>query len=322
MLKKLLTICLILFLILPLVMSCTATNSSDPLLVPAIANTVVEVQVGKILSNPVLLIAYNELAKNNPAWPQTTNDALDQLLQKTGLDLSNISTAIYFADIESSSQPQNNYGGMIVSGSFNQSTLIAKIQQQTKQNLTTSNYEGLPIYTGERDQFAIAFLSQSQFAAGTLKAVQDVIDVSNGNQPALGGSIIETLNRLGPSLISGASVPPQNLLNQLGKEVTQKTTLSSESFQNLSSIGFSISQPSLSLNVTIDAQFSNTASVQDAKNVVAGLISGAKGTSQDPEIKAALSNIHVNTSNSWLSVQDLLNPADIANLIGSIPKQK
>jgi hypothetical protein len=82
MLKKLLAICLILFLILPLVMSCTATNSSDPLFVPAIANTVVEVQIGKILSDPVLLIAYNELAKNNPAWPQTTNNALDQLLQK------------------------------------------------------------------------------------------------------------------------------------------------------------------------------------------------------------------------------------------------
>ena len=322
MLKKLLVSCLVLFLIVPGVIACTSVKASDSVLVPMTANTVVEVQLGKILSNPALQLAYEELAKANPAWPQTANDVLNQLSQKTGFDLSSISTAVFFSDIESTGQPQNTYAGVIASGAFNESTLIAKIQQQTQQTLTTSDYKGLNIYAGAQEKFAIVFLSQSQLVFGTLKAVHDVVDVNKGDQPALSGSIINTLNRLSPALIVGASVPPESRFKQLGQKVPQQNTLSLESFQNIDNIGFAIDQPSLSLSVRIDAHFSNTASIQDAKDTITGLISVVKGSSQDPNVKTALGNIQVSTTNSWLSIRDLVNPADITALIGIIQKQK
>jgi hypothetical protein len=120
----------------------------------------------------------------------------------------------------------------------------------------------------------------------------------------------------------GASVPPESLLNQLGQKVPQQNTLSLESFQNIDNIGFAIDQPSLSLSVRIDAHFSNAASVQDAKDTITGLISVAKGSSQDPNVKTALGNIQVSTTDSWLSIRDLLNPADVTTLIGIIQNQK
>ena len=320
--KKLLASCLVLFLILPVVISCTSAKSSDPLLVPVTANAVVEIQVGKIFSNSALQLAYEELAKVNPAWPQTANDILNQLSQKTGFDLSSISTAVFFSDIESTGQPQNTYAGVIASGTFNESTLIAKIQQQTQQTLTTSDYKGLTIYAGAQEKFAIVFLSQNQLAFGTPKAVQDVVDVNKGDQPALSGSIIDTLNRLGTALIVGASVPPQSLFNQLGQKAHQQNTPSLGSFQNIDNVGFAIDQPSLSLSVRIDAHFSNTVSVQDAKDTITGLISVAKGSSQDPNVKSALGNVQISVSDSWLSIRDLVSPADITTLIGGIQKQK
>ena len=322
MLKKLLVSCLVLFLIVPGAIACTSVKASDSVLVPMTANTVVEVQLGKILSNPALQLAYEELVKVNPMWPQTANDVLNELFQKTGFDLSNISTAVFFSDIESTSQPENAYAGLIASGTFDESKLIIKIQQQTQQTLTTSDYKGLTIYVGAQDKFAIVFLSQNQLAFGTLKAVQDVVDVNKGDQPALSGSIIDTLNRLGPALIVGASVPPESLLNQLGQKAPQQNTLSLESFQNIDKTGFAIDQPSLSLSVRIDTHFSNAASVQDAKDTITGLVSVAKGSSQDPNVKTALGNIQVSTTDSWLSIRDLLNPADITALIGIIQKQK
>jgi hypothetical protein len=320
--KKLLASSLVLLLILPVAVSCSAANASETILVPRTANMVVQIQVGNILSNPALQIAYNELAKVNPAWPQTTNDALNQLLQKTGFDLSSISTAVFFADIESTGQTQNSYVGMIASGTFNESTLIAKIQQQTQQTLTTSDYKGLTVYAGAQDKFEIVFLSQSQLAFGTPKAVRDVVDVSNKDQQALSGSIIDTLNRIGPALIVGAFAPPESLRNELGKEVPQQAILSLKSFQDIDTIGFAVDQPALSLSIRIDAHFSNTASVQDAKDAITGLISVAKGTSQDQNVKTALGNIQVSTTDSWLSMRDLASPADIATLIGSIQAQK
>jgi hypothetical protein len=322
MLKKLLVSCLVLFLIVPGAIACTSVKASDSVLVPMTANTVVEVQLGKILSNPALQLAYEELVKVNPMWPQTANDVLNELFQKTGFDLSNISTAVFFSDIESTSQPENAYAGLIASGTFDESKLIIKIQQQTQQTLTTSDYKGLTIYVGAQDKFAIVFLSQSQLAFGTPKAVQDVVDVNKGDQPALSGSIIDTLNRLGTALIVGASVPPQSLFNQLGQKAHQQNTLSLGFFQNIDNVGFAIDQPSLSLSVRIDAHFSNTVSVQDAKDTITGLISVAKGSSQDPNVKTALGNIQVSTGDSWLSIRDLLNPAAITALIGIIQKQK
>ena len=322
MLKKLLVSCLVLFLIVPGAIACTSVKASDSVLVPMTANTVVEVQLGKILSNPALQLAYEELVKVNPMWPQTANDVLNELFQKTGFDLSNISTAVFFSDIESTSQPENAYAGLIASGTFDESKLIIKIQQQTQQTLTTSDYKGLTIYVGAQDKFAIVFLSQSQLAFGTPKAVQDVVDVNKGDQPALSGSIIDTLNRLGTALIVGASVPPQSLFNQLGQKAHQQNTLSLGFFQNIDNVGFAIDQPSLSLSVRIDAHFSNTVSVQDAKDTITGLISVAKGSSQDPNVKSALGNVQISVSDSWLSIRDLVSPADITTLIGGIQKQK
>jgi hypothetical protein len=215
MLKKLLACCLVLVLTLPGMLSCSGAKTSEIKLVPAAANTIIQIQVGKILSNSAIQIAYDELAKTKPAWPQTVNDVLSQLVQKTGIDLSTISSVVLFADIESTGQTQESYSGIIVAGKFKESELIAKIQQQIKQDFTTSDYKGLTVYSAPKDQYEIVFLSKSQLVLGSAKAVQDVVDVSKGNQPAVSGTIIDTLNRFGSALIVGASILPENLRNQL-----------------------------------------------------------------------------------------------------------
>ena len=323
MLKKLLGSFLVVLLIAPMAVSCADPGASDPGLVPGTANLVVEVQVEKMLSNPVLQIAYNELAKANPSWPQTAHDALDQMLQKTGLDPSSISKVVFFADIESTDVTRDTYAGMIASGSFSESALVARIEQQTQQALDTSDYKGLTVYAMAQDKTEFVFLSQGKLVAGTPKAVRDVVDVSNKEQPALSGSPIDTLKRFGPALIVGAFTPPANLLGEASSDAPQQRAgLSSKSFQDIDAIGFAVDQPGLNLSLRIDAHFSKTPSVQDAKDAVTGLISVAKGTTQDQNIKVALGNIRVSTTDSWLSIQDLASPADMMALMGSVQTQK
>jgi hypothetical protein len=322
MLKKLLACCLVLVLTLPGMLSCSGAKTSEIKLVPAAANTIIQIQVGKILSNSAIQIAYDELAKTKPAWPQTVNDVLSQLVQKTGIDLSTISSVVLFADIESTGQTQESYSGIIVAGKFKESELIAKIQQQIKQDFTTSDYKGLTVYSAPKDQYEIVFLSQSQLALGSVKAVQDVVDVSKGNQPAVSGTIIDTLNRFGSALIVGASILPENLRNQLVGKVPQQTTLSMKSLRDMDIIGFAIDQPSLNLSFRIDAHFTVAASAKDAQDTISGLISVAKGTSQDANVKTALGNIQISTNNSWLSIRDLISPTDVMNLVSTTQTQK
>lgn len=321
MVKKLMVTLLVIILILP-AFSCSASNAREIQLVPGTANMVLQIQAEKILTNSVLNIAYGELAKAEPTWPQTVGDALNQMAQKTGFDLSSISSAVFFADIESANQTQNTYVGLIASGTFNEAALIAEVQQQIKQTLTTSNYGGFTVYAGEKDEFEIAFLSQSQLVLGAPKAVRDVVDVKNKNKQALRGIVIDAINRVSPALIVGAFALPDSLRNELSNEAPPQTTFSLKSIQDIDTIGFAIDQPSLNLSVRIDAHFSNTASLQDAKDLITGLISTVKGSSQDPNIKTALGNIQVSSSDSWLSVRDLANPADIAALINGFKAQK
>ena len=322
MIKKLIGVCLAVTLILPAVISCSSPNAPATLPIPGTANAVEQIQVSKILDNSALNIAYGQLAATRPAWPQTAADAVNQLLQKTGFDLTSVSSVIFFADIVSTNQTENTYAGMVASGTFDAPALIARVQQTANQTFTSSSYKGFTVYAGEQDKFEIAFLSNSQLVLGTPKAVRDSIDVNKGDQKPLSGMIIDTMNRFGPALITGAFTPPAGLSNELGQVAPHRSPVTPKFFKDIDAIGFAIDQPSLSLSVRIDAHSSNSTSIQDAKDVITGLISTAKGSTQDPNIKAALGNVQVSTTGLWLSVSDLINPADIATLSGNITQPK
>jgi hypothetical protein len=322
MVKKLVAACLGLLLILPAVISCSVANASATILVPTTANIVVQIQVNKILSNQAAMMAYNELAKTKSLWPQTAGDALSQLFQKTGLDLYTVSNAVFFAEIESTDKTQNTYAGLIASGSFNESTLTDKIQQQTQQTLATSNYNGMKVYSREQDKFEIVFFGKDKIVLGSPKAVRDTIDVIKGNEKPLSGPVINALDRVGSALIIGAFAPPETLRNQTGNNIPQQTQLSTRAFRDADAIVFAADLSVLNVSIRLDAHFSNTTSLQDAKDSVTGFISIAKGTSQNPTIKAALGNIQVSTSDSWLSVRESVSVADIAGLVGTIQPSK
>jgi hypothetical protein len=289
--------------------------------VPSAANIVVKIQVDRLVNNPALKVAYGDLVGSHPDWPQTADDALREVLNETGLDLANTSTAVFFADVESAGDTRDMYAGVIVSGAFSQSTLIAKIQEHTRQQLTTVDYKGLTVYMAPQDKYEIGFLSQSELVAGTAKAVRDTIDVRRGDQEVLSGIVVETLGRLGSAVITGAFAPSEAILSQLGKEVPQQYPVSLGAFQNVDAIGFSVDLPGLSVNAQVDAHFTNSTSVQDARDAIAGIVSIGKGTTEDPNLKAILGNVRVTTSGSWLSIRGMMSAAEIASLVGSLQQK-
>jgi len=130
------------------------------------------------------------------------------------------------------------------------------------------------------------------------------------------------LNREGSGLIIGASTDSAALLNHLGNDADQSSFLSLQSLQNVDNIGFVINQPGLNLSFRLDANFTDAFSVQNAENTVNGVISLAKGSNQDSDIKTVLNNVQVSANGSWLSIQDVLSPADIINLLNNNQTQK
>jgi hypothetical protein len=322
MVKRLLVICSLLLLILLPVTSCSGSNASAVTLVPSAANSVVQIQVGQILSNPALKITYDELAKSKPSWPQTADDALNQILQHTGVDPYTITTAVFFADIESANITQNTYQGIIAFGSFDELSLIAKIEEQTQQLMTSSEYKGFKVYSSEQCKSELAFIDQDQIVIGAPKAVKDTIDIVKGDQKPLTGNIITALKRVGTAQITGAFVPLNNLPHQVGELGSQQPAFSLEVFQDIDVIAFSTDLQVLSLSSRIDVHFSDDTNVQDAKDAIIGMISIAKVTTQEENFKAFLSNIKVKTANSWVSVRGLTSLAALSTLSGNMTPMK
>ncbi len=322
MFKKLVASGLALFLILPVLSGCGAANASATSLVPGTANAVVQIQVAKLIGNPALRIAYDELARTRTGWPQTVDAVLAELSEKTGLDAAGVSTAVMFTDIESAGPAGEAYAGIIANGSFDEPAIIAKIQQQTQHTMTTSDYKGLTVYAGGKDKIEMAFFGPGRLVLGTGKAVRDTIDVSRGDQKPLTGIIIDTLDRFSAVLVAGAFAPPQSLRDQIGEGAPGQLPLSLNTFQSIDTVGFSVDLPGLTLNTRLDAHFSNVASVKDARDAVAGLISLTRATTQDPNLKAALGTIQVTAADSWLSLRGAAGLAEISTLIGSMPAPK
>lgn len=322
MVKRLLVLCSLLLLILLASVSCSVDKASAVTLVPASANIVVKIQVDQILSNPALKKTYDELAKAKSSWPQTADDALNQLLQNTGVDPYTISVVVFFADIESANSTQNTYEGIIASGSFNESTIIAKIEQNTEQGMTGSDYKGFKVYSNVEGKFEIVFIDQGQIIMGTAKAARDIIDIINGDQSPLSGSVITALNRVGTAQVTGAFLPPASLPHQVGESVLPQSLFSVGVFQDIDVIAFATDLQVLSLSSRIDIHFTNATVVQDAADAITGMILIAKATTQEENIKTALSNIKVSTTDSWVSVRGSTSLADIMTLGDHIPPTK
>jgi hypothetical protein len=319
MVKSLLAGCLVLFLVAPVLSGCGAAGATAPSLVPGTANAVIQVQVAKMIASPTLRLAYGELAATRPDLPPTVDDALGQFIEKTGVDLASVSTAIFFADIESADDTGATYAGIIASGQFNESAIVARVQQQTAGTITTSDYKGLTVYAGGHDGVEMAFFGPGRLVAGTAQAVRDTIDVSKGDQQPLGGRIVDTLDRFGTVMMAGAFAPPPGLGDGLGEAAAPQLPLSLDTFRDLDTVGFSVDVPALTVNVRLDAHFASPASVQDARDAVTGLISIFKATTPDQNLKAALAKVQVSAADSWLSLRAVAGVAEIWSLIGNLP---
>jgi hypothetical protein len=322
--KRLLAVIAGILVIAPALVACGPAAGQEVVSgtpIPPSANTVMKVKVDQIVNNPTVKAAYGSMVKSHPDWPQTADAAFGQVLSKTGIDLTTVSSAVFFANLQSVSASQMTYAGVIATGSFKQSAVIDSIQASAKQKFTATDYKGFTVYAAAKDEYQISFLSGSQFVAGTPQAVHDTLDVKKGDQKALSGGVIDTLDRFGSPVITAAFVVPQTMSSQLSKPMPE-APVSLSALRNVDNAGFSIDLQGLTVNARIDAHFTSSASATDASNVITGFISLSKGAAQDPGVKAALGNIQVTATESWLSVRSALDASQMASLAGTFQPKK
>jgi len=295
---------------------------TDPIkLVPNKVNLVGLVDITSILQDGNLTGIYDTVPKDT-TYPQTFHDALTELRDQYNIDLMGFQEGIYFADI-SGSEDQGNYSGIIIEGTFNKSDLISAIQSVSGTELSTIKYKNYDIYTDESQESAIAFLSDSMFVIGEMQAVKDVVDVKEG-APALSGELLDIYNKLGNGLIKLAvAIPPGAAEGQLGESASQYLGNLS-AFDNVKSVGMTISQNDHSLTLDLKLCCKDSDSAQSIEQTINGLISFAQlltgmseNEQQNQALETLINNIKVTRSDTCVDVNITATSTNIEELIQS-----
>ncbi len=310
--KKLFSWFLVLVLMLVTAAGCETPELTATKLIPQDANLIANIQVSKIVNDQDLREAYDK-AKKEPGQPQTAEEALNELVEETGIDFRDFSEAVIFGNM--TRWAQEEYLGVIVEGTFDEKQFIDNIEEKTGKEFTTSDYKGYKLYIDEEEEFGIAFLSDRMLLLGTTEAVKDAIDVSKGDKKQVSGIILDTYNRLGDALIKFAFELPEEAREALTEElVPSDIPISMESFADIDILGFALNKEADTITVQITPHFLSTESAEDARDTLSGAISLFKGTLQVPEIKELLGKIEVSVTDLWMTIAFEITLSEIERL--------
>jgi len=281
-------------------------------LVPQQVNLLANIQVESIINDPDFQDAYDAATKE-PGQPETFEEALNELVMEIGIDLHQFSEATVFADI--TAMEQADYVGCIAEGTFDEEEFIDNVELRTRERFTTSDYKGYTLYLDKNREFGLAFLSDSLLLFGTIQAVKDAIDVSEGVRQPVGGVILDTYNQLGDALIKVAFGFPEEARKVLAEEVAPgDIEIPLKPFEDIDIIGLLLNKEADAITIRITPHFLSTDSAQDAGDTIGGAITLFKGMLQDPEIKELLGKIEVTVDGSWLTIAFEITLSEIERL--------
>jgi len=294
------------------VAGCKAPELTAIELIPQDANLIADIQVSKIINDQDLRDAYDK-AKKEPGQPETVEEALNELVKETGIDLRDFYQAVIFADV--TTLEQAGYLGLVVKGTFDEKQFIDNIEEKAGEEFTTSDYKGYKLYIDKKEEFGIAFLSDRMLLLGTTRAVKDAIDVSKGDTRQVSGIILDTYNQLGDALIKFAFELPEEAREALAAElVPGEIPISLEPFANIDILGFALNKEVETITIRINPHFLSTDSAQDARDTLGGIIMFFKGTLQNLEIKELLDKIEVTLTDSWMTIAFEITLSEIEQL--------
>jgi hypothetical protein len=317
--KKIFGGLLMLILMLVMIPGCATPELNIIELVPENANLLASIQVGQMVNDQALRGAYEGIEKD-PDMPPKVEEALDEVLEKTGIDLREVSQAVVFADItDMEAMDVEEYLGILVEGNFDEELIINKIEENGEMDFTVSDYNDYKIYIDQEEGFTITFLSEKILLAGSKQAVYDAIDVNNGDKKKVSGILLDTFNRFGDVMIKLAIGIPEGERKAMAEEpATGEIPISFEAFSDMETVGFALSKSIDTVTIQLDCHFSNAESATNARDTIDGAITLFKGMSPDaqvnPLLKPLLSKIEVGIEGSWVTIELSMNLAEIEGM--------
>ncbi len=292
-------------------------------LVPETANLIGRVELGELTGRGGIADIYAAMPKDE-GDPQTIEEALEQALNMSNLDLGAFRDAWVFSDV-SRTADNSSYSAAILRGDFNQDSLVAGMGSVVGEGFTTADCQGYTIYVGSDHRVGLAFLSSDLLVTGSVNAVQDVIAVQQQNMASVGGELLDKYDDLDGGLVEVAAVMPPGMIEQeiaeLTAGITSPTAL--DALADVEILTLDMSRDGESIDWDSNFYFSNEESAGDVRGLIPllSLVIGAMdlpggSVVQHPEnvlslLPQMLARSEFRTDGSCLTISSDLTLSDI-----------
>ena len=193
-------------------------------LVPADANFVANVELGRILLDPDVASAFESAPLGEDA-PASLEDALAEVEAETGIDLLQFSRLVVFGVFDPTADTDGEMGfgaggefGILARGTFDGDAILDRIRLGSDGDLREDEYRDHALLIGTEEdgsETVMTVLADEVFVFGTLGAVTSVIDVLEDGEGALAGPLLDTYVALGDPLVKAAFAMPPDALEGL-----------------------------------------------------------------------------------------------------------
>ena len=330
--EGLLTIMLVAVMTLP---SCSTDQAADPPPVrispaaPQRADLLCRIEMGKILDNEAFAELFRVLATQNAEIPQTLDVALNEVKNKAGTDLRDITEAVVFADTSTLDgylgSPQGSksapYFGALVEGDLDEISFILSIEEGTAQMLKRRDYQDHVIYTiaaldDQEEVLSVACPADGNFVIGTSQAVEDVIDVIAGLQEPISGEVFDLYSQLGDTPAKLASAVPEYLTEQIPEQIALgPINVSLSSFRDIDYATLILTGNEAVIDAVACLEFTSADSARTSDQLLSTGILAAKNLMPDHAVRELLSRVQISRSGSFVSLTLALSVSEIESLI-------
>jgi len=307
-----------------------ASGSADAQVdsVPARADTIAFVDAQGMLGDDNLRSIANtyfeqqaELMGDYYSGPKSTEDALTQMENESGLSASDVETMTIFSSAKKQvGGQQGEFSGAIVTSSFTKDELKSALTEESSTSYSTETYKETTLWVAPKDSYsntqdAVAWLGDGRFVIGNLAAVKSVVDVDSGDADAVSGDLRDTFENTRDGYVQFAVSVPQNQFDAGNYQSGQFDTSSFNSVQMVSGAFYTSGSD---VGMTMNLAANTTADANDIKDVTSGALSLYKGLVEDDTVKSALDKVEVTKDGNTVTMSYENSAANIQAAIEEI----
>jgi hypothetical protein len=255
---------------------CRSARPPAPLTdgVPQRANLVASIEITEILTDEDLVEAYDE-AEKDPGMPQTLEEALEEIEEETGIDLTDFTQAVVFSDTEC----EDGYWGAFVTGTVDEDDLLEAIEDEIGGELSDYTHRGYDVYTDDSEENGICFLTDDSFLVGTVDAVEDAIDVATGYASPLTGPVVDLYEALGDVWVRVAAEVPAETI---GDATEDEVSIDSETLEHIEVVGAGLDKEGDRVTLEVRVCLSSPVLAEGLKAVLFGAKTYYRNTADLP----------------------------------------